>query len=287
MSPAPPPAPPADLAADHALLVAATRAAGARALADFGTDVEQWRKSPGQPVSSTDLAVNELLKARLMGARPDYAWLSEEDADERPTARAGARRVWVVDPIDGTRAFLKGRREFAISVALVENGAPVAGAVFNPATDEMFEALAPGPARRNGAVITASAARELAGARLGVSRTEMRRADWPGTLPEMVAEPISSVAYKLALVAAGRFDATVTLWPKNEWDAAAGDLLVRAAGGRITDAAGAAIAYDRPDPRISTIVAAGAALHGPLLARLAARGMTGGTRGGRPRGKGR
>ena len=276
MSATPPPAPPADLAADHALLVAATREAGARALADFGAAVEQWQKSPGQPVSSTDLAVNALLKARLMVARPDYAWLSEEDADERPEARAGGRRVWVVDPIDGTRAFLKGRREFAISVALVENGEPVAGAVFNPATDEMFEALAPGPARRNGVIVTASAARELAGARLGVSRTEMRRADWPGTLAEMVAEPISSVAYKLALVAAGRFDATVTLWPKNEWDAAAGDLLVRAAGGRITDATGAAIAYDRPNPRIATIVAAGAGLHGPLLARLAGRGTGGG-----------
>jgi len=276
VSATPPPAPPADLAADHALLVAATREAGARALADFGAAVEQWQKSPGQPVSSTDLAVNALLKARLMVARPDYAWLSEEDADERPEARAGGRRVWVVDPIDGTRAFLKGRREFAISVALVENGEPVAGAVFNPATDEMFEALAPGPARRNGVIVTASAARELAGARLGVSRTEMRRADWPGTLAEMVAEPISSVAYKLALVAAGRFDATVTLWPKNEWDAAAGDLLVRAAGGRITDATGAAIAYDRPNPRIATIVAAGAGLHGPLLARLAGRGTGGG-----------
>lgn len=283
MSAATPPAPPADLAADHALLVAATRAAGARALADFGAPVEQWMKSPGQPVSATDMAVNALLKSRLMGARPDYAWLSEEDPDERPEARAGARRVWVVDPIDGTRAFLKGRREFAISVALVEDGAPVAGAVFNPATDEMFEALAPGPARRNGVIVTASAASALAGARLGVSRTEMRRADWPGSLAEMVAEPISSVAYKLALVAAGRFDATVTLWPKNEWDAAAGDLLVRAAGGRITDAAGAAIAYDRPNPRIATIVAAGPALHGPLLARLEARGMTGGTRGGKNR----
>ncbi len=271
MSPKTPPAPPADLVADHALLVAATREAGERALADFGAPVKQWDKWPGQPVSSTDLAVNELLKSRLLGARPDYAWLSEEDADERSEARAGARRVWVVDPIDGTRAFLKGRREFAVSVALVENGVPVAGAVFNPATGEMFEALAPGPARRNGVVVAASKARALAGARLGVSRTEMRRADWTKALPEMIAEPISSVAYKLALVASGRFDATVTLWTKNEWDAAAGDLLVRAAGGRITDAASAAIAYDRPNPRIRAIVAAGANLHGPLLARLAAR----------------
>jgi len=270
---APPPS--ADREADHALLVAAAREAGARAMEDFGRAVKQWDKWPGQPVSSTDLAVNELLKSRLLGARPDYAWLSEENADERPTAQAGARRVWVVDPIDGTRAFLKGRREFAVSVALVEGGAPVAAVVFNPATDEMFEASADGPARLNGRPIAASARRRLAGARLALSRTEMKRARWPAWLADMRSAAISSVAYKLALVACGRFDATVTLWRKNEWDVAAGDLILRRAGGRITDAAGRPLVYDRPDPTIRAVVAAGAGLHKALLARLAERQSNG------------
>ncbi|MFQ5959253.1 MAG: 3'(2'),5'-bisphosphate nucleotidase CysQ [Alphaproteobacteria bacterium] len=253
---------------DHALLVAAVREAGALAMHSFGRDVETWEKRPGQPVCRADLDVNDVLAERLRDARPAYAWLSEEDDDD--PARLDAERVWIVDPIDGTRAFLDHRPEFAVSVALAVNGAPVAAAVFNPATDELFDARAGSGARRNGAPVRASDASALAGARLVVSRTEMRRAGWHAGLGEMTITAISSTAYKLALVAAGQSDASATLWPKSEWDIAAGDLLVREAGGRIGDVAGAAFVYNRARPRFGSIVAAGARLYTPLRERLEA-----------------
>lgn len=255
-----------DVESDHALLVAAVREAGALAMRSFGRDVETWEKSPGHPVCRVDLDVNDLLAERLDAARPAYAWLSEESEDD--PARLDAERVWIVDPIDGTRAFLDHRPEFAVSVALVANGAPVAAAVFNPATDELFDARAGGGARLNGEAVRASGASTLAGARIFVSRTEMREAGWHRAIGEMTVTAISSMAYKLALVAAGRGDAAATLWPKSEWDIAAGDLLVREAGGRIGDAAGAGFVYNRAQPRVGSIVAAGARLHTPLCERL-------------------
>ncbi|MFQ5784755.1 MAG: 3'(2'),5'-bisphosphate nucleotidase CysQ [Alphaproteobacteria bacterium] len=256
------------LSDDHALLVAAVRAAGARALADFGRDVEHWEKRPGQPVSAADIAVDRLLEDRLRGARPDYGWLSEEGVDDG--ARLAVRRLWIVDPIDGTRAFLAGLPEFSVSAALVEDGVPLAGAVFNPATGELFEAFRGGGTRCNGANLRVSARAGIRGARLVLSRTEMRRAGWQRALAGARTDAISSTAYKLALVAAGRFDATATLWPKHEWDAAAGDVIVREAGGRVSDAAGAALVYNRPQPRIASLVAAGPRLHARLCAHFAA-----------------
>ena len=255
----------AAIADDHALLLVAVREAGAIALAAFAAGSPSWDKAPGHPVCEADLAVNEALRDRLMGARPDYGWLSEESADTG--ARLAAARVWVVDPIDGTRAFLAGRPEFAISVALVVGARPVAGVVYNPATGELFEARAGAGAHCNGTPLRVAADRDLATARIAISRSERRRAEWLGTL---ATTPISSIAYKLALVAQGRFDAMVTLWPKTEWDLCAGDLLVGEAGGRVTDAGGAPLRYNRPDPRVPSLVAGAPAVHAALLAHLAA-----------------
>ena len=266
---APPSAEPpsARLARDHALVIDAVREAGAMAMAYFGGDVESWEKAPGEPVSDADIAVDNLLANRLRGERPSYGWLSEESEDD--AARLDARHVWIVDPIDGTRAFLKGRPEFSVSVALAEGGAPVVAAVFNPATEELFEAVRGGGARLNGNPIRASGANTLDGARLALGRTESQNARWHAGFPDMVVATVSSSAYKLALVAAGRLDATVTLSPKSEWDVAAGDLLVREAGGLVTDAGGGGLEYNRIRPRFGSVVAAGAGLHAPLLARLA------------------
>ena len=140
-----------DLATDHALLLDAVREAGALALKYFRTDVESWDKSPDNPVSEADLAVDKLLRDKLMTARPGYGWLSEETADT-PDRRTKSH-VWIVDPIDGTRAFLRGTPQFAVSAALVVDEHPVSGAVFNPAQGEMFEAKKGGGARLNGAPI--------------------------------------------------------------------------------------------------------------------------------------
>ncbi len=260
-------APEPDLRRDHALLIEAVRAAGALAMMYRGREIERWEKRPGEPVSAADLAVDAQLKRALHAARPGYGWLSEECEDD--PCRLAASHVWIIDPIDGTRAFLDGRPEFTISAALAVDGAPAAAAVFNPVTDELFDALAGGGARLNGEPIRVSDADTLAGARLLVSRTEMRRAGWHEGLPETQVTPISSMAYKLALVACGRFDAAVTLWPKSEWDVAAADLLVREAGGRATDADGAGFTYNRAHPGFRAIVAAGPRLHDALLGRLA------------------
>ena len=253
-------------AGDHALVIEAVREAGAIALGFFGRDQRTWEKRPGHRVGEADLAANAHLETALCGPRRDYGWVSEEsEGAPAPAARA---RFWLVDPIDGTNAFLAGRPEFSVAVALIERGAPVAAAVFNPATDELFDAVAGGGARLNGEVIRASERTTLDGARLAVSRVEHRELDWHRGLGRVTVEALSSVAYKIALVATGRFDATATLWAKSGWDVAAADLVVREAGGRISDAAGRGFDYADPAARISSVVAAGAGLYGPLLGRI-------------------
>ncbi len=252
---------------EHAHLIGAVRAAGAVALSFFRDEPKAWEKSPGQWVSDADHAANDFLKHALCSRYPDDGWLSEESEDE--PSRLEARRVWVVDPIDGTNAFLAGRAEFTISAALVVDGAPVTAALFNPATDEMFEALAGGGARLNGAPIRVTDTATVEGACLVCSRSEKDRAEWQDELSGVAVTALGSIAYKLALVAAGQYDACVTLLPKNEWDIAAAALVLGEAGGRMTDARGAGFAFNAPNSRIREIVAAGPRLHPLLIDRLA------------------
>ena len=257
----------ADLDSDRRLLRRAVAAAGALALEHFRTGSKSWEKAPGQVVTEADLAVDNLLHDALIGARPDDGWLSEERADDG--SRHRRRRVWMVDPIDGTRAFVAGKPEFTISVALVVEGTPLLGAVFNPASGEHFEAQREGGAVLNGARIQISERRTLAGATLLSSRTEMERRGWPGLMPEAHFTPMSSLAYKLALVAAGRFDGLISLRASHDWDLAAAALLISEAGGRLSGADGRPLALNLPTPRHSGLAAAGTtALHRALVARL-------------------
>jgi myo-inositol-1(or 4)-monophosphatase len=256
-----------DLGVDRQLLRRAVAAAGALALEHFRADPEHWYKAPGQVVTHADLAVDRLLHDILIGARPEDAWLSEERPDDG--SRLRRRRAWMVDPIDGTRAFADHLPEFAISVALVVEGQPVLGAVFNPATEERFEAERGGGARLNGQRLAVTGQRDLAGARLLSSRTELHKRDWQSLIPEADFSPVSSLAYKLALVAAGRFDGLLAFRPSHDWDLAAALLLVHEAGGRISEADGTPIVLNNPTPRHAGLVAAGtAALHQALVARL-------------------
>jgi myo-inositol-1(or 4)-monophosphatase len=256
-----------DLEADRRLLRRAVTAAGALALEHFGSGSDHWHKAPGQVVTETDLAIDRLLHDILIGARPEDGWLSEERADDG--SRHRRRRVWMVDPIDGTRAFADGAPEFAISIALVVEGRPVLGAVFNPATREHFEAERDGGARLNGAALRISERRELRGARLLSSRTEMRGRNWPQLIPEAEFTTMGSLAYKLALVAAGRFDGLVSLRASHDWDLAAAALLIGEAGGRISGADGGPLVLNQKSLRHAGLAAAGtSALHRALLARL-------------------
>ncbi|MCH8182518.1 MAG: 3'(2'),5'-bisphosphate nucleotidase CysQ [Proteobacteria bacterium] len=254
---------------DHELLRSAVREAGALALSYFGRDIKKWEKKPDDPVSEADLAVDALLKDRLCGARPGYGWLSEESEDD--PARLSAALVWIVDPIDGTRAFLQGKPEFTVCVALVADGAPILGVVFNPATDDFFEAVRGGGARHNGAPITVTSQDAIAGAKLLSSRRTFQKRDWTDAVEHAEFTFLGSMAFRLALVAAGRYDATITLAPKSDWDIAAGDLIITEAGGVITQADGSNLRYNRPSVRHPDVIAAGPALHRRLVEGLAER----------------
>jgi myo-inositol-1(or 4)-monophosphatase len=250
---------------DEALLNGAVRAAGALALSFFRSGIVGRQKADDTPVSDADLAVDEMLRERLIGERPGYGWLSEESVDD--PARLDAARVWIVDPIDGTRAFLAGTPEWTIAAALVENGEPVLGAVFNPATDEMFTARRGGGAYLNGLPIAVSAPEEIAGCRMIATKGFFKHKIWGAPWPDTESTWFNSIAYRLALIAAGRADATVSLTGKSEWDVAAAALLVEEAGGRVTDATGAALTYNKPSTRMNGLVAAAPKLHDLIVAR--------------------
>ena len=248
-----------DLAADHALLIEAVREAGALSLEFFQGDYEHWDKAPGDPVSEADHAIDALLRERLCAARPDYGWLSEESTDT--PERLERARVFIVDPIDGTRAFIRGEAEFTVSAALAEEGRAVVGVVFNPATEELFEAVEGGGARLNGATIQASARQGWSGARV-ISGTRMfTRAGWSEPPRDAEFFAINSIAYRMALVAAGRYDACISLGTKSEWDIAGGTVILAEAGGRASTARGAEFGFNQAKPVVDSVVVAGPAMH--------------------------
>ena len=252
----------ADDSADRDLIAQAARDAGRLALAFKARDLKAWEKSKGDPVSEADLAADNLLKERLRPARRDYGWLSEETTDD--LSRLSARRSFVVDPIDGTRAFIKGRPEFVVSVAVIEAGAPVAAALFDPSTDRLWDAVRGCGARLNGAPIRVSGHGHIRGARILGD---------PGRLPtlrEMGAQAatVNSAALRLALAAQGAFDAVVAERAKWDWDIAAGALIFIEAGGVITSRQGEALVFNGEPPRQPAPLAAGPALHALLRERL-------------------
>jgi len=253
--------------ADLTLIEEAVRDAGAIARKFYKGSYRKWDKGKGQPVTECDLAVDEFLAQRLLGARRDYGWLSEETEDD--PARLRAERVFVVDPIDGTVAFLKGRPYFTICAAVVHDGRSVVGAVYNPITGESFTAIRGQGAKLNGKPIHVSQRTELEGARILGPKTTFEHHAWKGApevdWPPMHVETRNSVAYRLALTACGSFDATIALSAKHDWDLAAGDLIVQEAGGRVTTHTGTAIRYNGASPVQPSVVAAGPALHETIV----------------------
>ena len=254
------------LQADAQLLAAAVREAGTIAMSFFRQDPKTWDKGDDDPVTEADLAIDRHLREALSGARPDYGWLSEESADDK--SRLDRRAVWIVDPIDGTRAFVQGREHFSISVALTLDGAPVLAAVFAPATDEFYAASAGHGATCNGTTIRVSDRPDLSSARILTSRGIFNRLRHHAEMPDADWFYRNSIAYRLVLAAAGRYDASVTLSEKSEWDVAAGDLIVREAGSVATDMRGKPLVYNQPLPRLDSIVAAPPQLHGPLMTAI-------------------
>lgn len=234
--------------------------AARQALAEFTPgEVEHRKKAGGSPVTEADLAVDRVLQEALL-TDSEEGWLSEETRDDR--TRLERRRVWVVDPLDGTKEFVQGIPEWCVSVGLVEQGKPVAGGILNPTADLLVLGSRETGVTANGEPCRVSAATDLSASTVLASRSEVARGEWVRFQDQgLRIVPTGSVAWKLARVAAGLADATWTLVPKNEWDVAAGTALVLAAEGAVyTPGDGEPPRFNRPDTRLPGLVA-----HGPRL----------------------
>ncbi|WGI22268.1 3'(2'),5'-bisphosphate nucleotidase CysQ [Amylibacter sp. IMCC11727] len=252
---------------DLDLLLDAAKAAGDIALKHFKNDPEVWEKDDDQgPVTVADLAINRMLEAELQAARPDYGWLSEETEDS--AARLGKERVFILDPIDGTRAFIMGHENFAHSFAVAQNGVVTAAVVHMPAKEMTFAATRGGGATMNGAPITPSDVAELAQAEILAAKPMMDAGYWAGGVPPVKRNFRSSLAYRLCLVAKGQFDAMITFRPAWEWDVAAGDLICTEAGACVFDAKGETPVYNSPAAKIPGMIACPSQLKAPFLAHL-------------------
>jgi myo-inositol-1(or 4)-monophosphatase len=253
--------------ADLDLLLGAARAAGEIAKRHFRGKRESVEKPEGGgPVTEADLEVDRMLRAELQGARPDYGWLSEESSDG--PARLEAERVFIVDPIDGTRAFVAGERAWAHALAVAERGRLTAGVVYLPRMNRTYAAAAGQGARVNGRAIRPSARTLLDGAGALVNSSQLEPKFWPGGVPPVRRHFRPSLAYRICLVAEGRYDVMLTFREAWEWDVAAGALIASEAGAVVSDRSGGPLHFNNPVPQVPGIVAGGQALHAAVMARL-------------------
>lgn len=250
---------------DLALLLEAARLGGKTALGFWRSSPTSWDKGGGQgPVSEADLSVNRVLAEVLRGARPDYGWLSEESEDG--PARLGVERVFIVDPIDGTRSYLEGRDTWAISLAVVCGGAVEAAAVALPAKGRVYAATVGRGATRDGRPIRASRRDKIDAALVLAPRIALAPETWGRAgVPPVKRHFRPSLAYRLCLVAEGRFDAMITYRDCWEWDIAAGALIATEAGARVTDRDGRALRFNSPAALTPGAVAAAPGIHGALI----------------------
>jgi myo-inositol-1(or 4)-monophosphatase len=253
-------------------VAAAAIEAGQLALDRWETDFRRWEKTPGSPVCEVDLAVDELLKQRLKAIDPTAGWLSEETADS--AERLGTPRVWVVDPIDGTRDYLRGRSGWCVSIALVEDQKPVIGVLDAPARGEHWRAVSGQGATCNGMALRASTRTLLPGARV------------PADILPKVDEDLvavtrpNSIALRVAMVASNEADLCASLRWGNEWDIAAAALIAEQAGATVTDALGVPIRYNSDPAEAFGVLASAPAIHTAAVARLAERASAASVRAG-------
>lgn len=227
--------------------------------------IETEYKVGHDPVTEADRAVDSVMRQNLL--REGEGWLSEESADDM--SRLSKSRVWVVDPLDGTREFVQGIPEFCVSIGFVEDGRPVAGGICNPATNETIIGAIDAGVLYNGKPAKPSQRTSLKGSLILASRSEVKRGEWQQFLSdEYQIRPMGSVAYKLALVSAGLADITFTLTPKNEWDVAAGAALVSSAGGFVATLDNTPLQCNRKDPLLTGLLASGPLLREELLAAV-------------------
>lgn len=252
---------------DLNLLVSAAIEAGKIATPYWNNSPEIWEKDDNAgPVTEADLAVDAMLQNRLLTARPNYGWLSEETEDN--TARLKQRDVFIVDPIDGTRAFIEGSKTWAHSLAIARDGQVVAAVVYLPLRDKMYTARLGGSAFLNGKPIQQSKHSTVAGAKVLSAKVNFEPKYWANGVPDIERHFRSSLAYRLASVADGRFDAMLTFRDTWEWDVAAGTLLATEAGANVTDRFGATPKFNNPHPAIKGMVAGSTHVHRGLCDHL-------------------
>jgi myo-inositol-1(or 4)-monophosphatase len=261
---------------ERAVAEAAAREAGAIVKRYYEKPIEQVVKSDkgaGRDenwLTQADSESDDLLKERLLGAFPDYGWLSEETRDS--PERLAKERVWIVDPLDGTREFTLRVPEFCVCVALVEKGRPVVGVEYNPATDRLYSASLGAGTTMNGMRVGVSKTEHMALAQVLASRSEDKRGEWDPFKQYCHVVLTGSVAYKLAELSVGNGDATFTLTPKNEWDICAGTILVEEAGGQVTGLQGEPLVFNQPSPLRPGMIASNRVLHPLLMTLIEAHG---------------
>jgi len=253
-----------DLTKELALAKKAARAAGEILRGHWRRGgYEIGSKGHDNPVTAADLEADRAIKKMLRDPFPGYGWLSEETADN--AERLKCRRVWIVDPLDGTKEFIKGIPEFAVAIALIEDGVPVLGVTYNPVKRETYWAMRGAGCYLNKRRVRVTRTRTLKRATVLASRSETARGEWQMFRGMLNARPTGSVAYKLALVAAGKGDATFTRSPKSEWDIASGAALVIEAGGTITDIKGREIRFNQRNVTLEGLIADNTILHAALM----------------------
>lgn len=252
---------------DLKLLLDAADGAGKIAMKYFKGDMETWDKGGGQgPVTQADLEIDKMLHAELLAARPDYGWLSEETEDD--LKRLDHETVFIVDPIDGTRSFMNGHQNFATAVATARSGRVETAVVLCPAKGLTYWAELGKGAFLNGKPILNSNASDVQSARVLASGAQMKSSHWRDQAPPIERHFRSSLAYRLCLVAQGRFDGMITLRDTWEWDVAAGDLICREAGAKVSDKHQNLPQYNRSKPILSGMIAAAPMLHDGLVRYL-------------------
>ena len=251
---------------DLALIRTAALEAGRLALEMRAAGLKIWNKDGGSPVTDADLAVDRRLHEILTTARPDYGWVSEETVDA--PERLSRRRLFCVDPIDGTAAFLKDKPWFSVCIGVVEDGLPVCGVVYAPALDELFEAVTGQGATLNGAAIRASEQDVVEGCGMVGDARMFAHPAWPTPWPPMRIEARNSTALRMCVIAAGAFDATLALVAKFDWDLAAADLIAREAGAFVGDHRGRGFVYNGVKPAQPSLVCAAPRLAPLILERV-------------------
>jgi myo-inositol-1(or 4)-monophosphatase len=234
------------------------------ALTLFRQGIRNWRKGDGSVVSEADIKVDALLKGTLQAARPSYGWLSEETADS--SARLACERIWIVDPIDGTRSFVKGGSEWCVAAAVVERGRPIVSAIYKPVTEEFYTAVRGEGAALNGSKIRVRDGASLEGARVIGNKTSLAKLVAHGITPQIAAD--IPLLLRLAYVACGAADGTLGLGNYCDWDLAAGDLLVHEAGGRVSTTDGRGMEFNRRQAWQGGLVACGQRRHAAMIAAL-------------------